>query len=129
MKFNNRYQNQAEKTKIFDFFFFSIISAKLNEIKNETLEINIELFFFFKARITLKIHKKYSKIMDYAKMAKYKVTHKRKIVNLTCMGKLYKRKRVTWDVKAPVFISRARMGIVLLTLVRFFRGIFVFSDV
>ena len=40
--------------------------------------------------------------MDYAKMAKYKVTHKRKMVNLTCMGKLYKRKRVTWDVKAPV---------------------------
>ena len=43
MKFNNRYQNQTEKTKIYDFFF----SAKLNEIKSETLEINIELFFFF----------------------------------------------------------------------------------
>ena len=59
-------------------------------------------------------------------MAKYKVTHKRKMVNLTCMGKLYKRKRVTWDVKAPVLSlmfgfsvsssSRARMGIVLLAL-------------
>ena len=40
--------------------------------------------------------------MDYAKMAKYKVSHKRKMVNLTCMGKLYKRKRVNWDVKALV---------------------------
>ena len=43
--------------------------------------------------------------MNYAKkdiLAKYKVTHKGKMVNLTCMGKLYKRKRVTWDVKAPV---------------------------